>query len=216
MYSFLSFDLWWIFRWFLLLDGRQSNWIHLWSINRNQGDIVMWKIWCHAAWRILDRALWLSHRILRQYPQEIRRWGTSRGQELVLHVRHPDCFRAPVVPCPYPLTTPTPTPSSPCRRCCCRPCTAAGPCGGICRAPEKPALLTSPANKGRGGNRIGGRAGCGWLKHSWACISVIDDVVSNTALSAGQNCSSESSSRAAYRDWIVRIITCQYVPACTI
>jgi hypothetical protein len=105
MYSFLSFDLWWIFRWFLLLDGRQSNWIHLWSINRNQGDIVMWKIWCHAPWRILDRALWLSHRILRQYPQEILRWGTSSGQELVLQVRHPDYFRA------QPTRGPMPVPS---------------------------------------------------------------------------------------------------------
>jgi hypothetical protein len=35
--------------------------------------------------------------------------------------------------------------------------------------PEKlpVALPTSPANKDRGGNRIGGRAGRGWLKHSW-------------------------------------------------
>ncbi len=29
IYSFLSFNFLWIFRWFYLLDGRQSNWIHL-------------------------------------------------------------------------------------------------------------------------------------------------------------------------------------------
>ncbi len=46
----------------------------------------------------------------------------------------------PVVPCPYSLTTPTPRPAAP---------------------PEKPALPTPPANKGRGGNKIGGRAGRG-------------------------------------------------------
>ena len=50
----------------------------------------------------------------------------------------------PVVPCQYPLTTPTPTASSPCRRCRCRPCTAAGPCGGICRAPRKTGAADVP------------------------------------------------------------------------
>ncbi len=39
--------------------------------------------------------------------------------------------------------------------------------------PEKPALPTPPANNGRGGNQIGGRACSSWLKHAWASISVI-------------------------------------------
>jgi hypothetical protein len=50
----------------------------------------------------------------------------------------------PVVPCQYPLTTPRPTALSPCRRCSCRPCTAAGPCGGICRAPRKTGAADVP------------------------------------------------------------------------
>ena len=68
----------------------------------------------------------------------------------------------PVVPCQYPLTTPTPTQSSPLltlplprlhRR---RPLRRK-----LQRPPKNQRLPTPPANKDRGGNRIGGRAGRG-------------------------------------------------------
>ncbi len=135
------------------------------SINRNQGDIVMWKIRCHAAhapWQISDRALRLSHCILQQHPQEIRRWETSSGQALVLQVRHPDCFRA------RPTCGPMPVPSDDANANAVEPpadAAAAFPAPPPATAaesaapPEKPALPTPPANKGRGGNQIGGRAG---------------------------------------------------------
>ncbi len=57
----------------------------------------------------------------------------------------------PVVPCQYPLTTPTPRPAAPPKN---RRGESAAP-------PEKPALPTPPVNKGRGGNQIGGRASSG-------------------------------------------------------
>ena len=56
-------------------------------------------------WTELCDSLTRTHRILRQYPQEILRWGTSSGQELVLQVRHPDYFRA------QPTRGPMPVPS---------------------------------------------------------------------------------------------------------
>ncbi len=144
--------------------------------NRNQGDIVIWKIQCHAPWRISDRALRLSHHILRQHPQEIRRWGASSGQALVPQVRHPDCFRARPTRGPMPVPTDDTNANAvepPADAAAAAPALPPAPAAEAAALPEKPALPTPPANKGRGGNQTGGRAIRSWLKYAWDCISVI-------------------------------------------
>ncbi len=64
----------------------------------------------------------------------------------------------PVVPCQYPLTTPTPTPSSP-HAAAAVPVPPPAPAAEYAAPPAKPAMPMPPANKGRRGNHIGGRAG---------------------------------------------------------
>jgi hypothetical protein len=85
-------------------------------------------------------------------------------------------------------------------------------------APRKIGAADAPANKGTG--REVTKLAAGPAAVDWNTLELVlvwlDAVVSNTALLARQNCSSQSSRRAAYPDWIVRISTCHYVPACTI
>ncbi len=88
----------------------------------------------------------------------------TSGQALVPQVRHPDCFRA------QPTRGPMPVPSDDANANAVKPpadAASAAPAPQPASAaeaaapPEKLALPTPPANKGRGGNQIGGRAsGC--------------------------------------------------------
>ncbi len=160
IYSFLSFYFLWIFRRFFLLDGRQSNWIYL----STETKVILL---CGKSNAMPPDEFWteLCYSLTAFYNNILKKSGAG-GHPAAKHLSCklvtqtasvPDF---PVVPCQYPLTTLTPRPAAPPEK----PESAA--------PPEKPALPT-PRHKGRGGNQIGGRAGGGWLKHAWACISVI-------------------------------------------
>jgi hypothetical protein len=101
-----------------------------------------------------------SFNILREYPQEIRHWGTSRGQALVPQVHHQDSIRS------RPTRGPMPVPSDEANATAVEPpadAAAAPPPAPAAEAaatpPEKPAPPTPLAKKGSEGNKTGGRAG---------------------------------------------------------
>jgi hypothetical protein len=163
IYSFLSFDFWRIFRRFFLLDGRQSNWIYL----STETKVILL---CGKSDAIPPDEFWteLCYSLTAFYDNILKKSG-SGGHPAAKHLsckfvtQTASAPNPPVVPCQYPLTTPMQHPAAPPEK----------PAGESAEPPEKPALPTPPANKGRGGNQIGGRAGRGWLKHASAYISVI-------------------------------------------
>ncbi len=208
-----------------LLDGRhssQSNWIHLSTEIK-----VILLCGKSDAMPPDEFRIELCDSLTAFYDNILKKSG-SGGRPAATHLSlkfvtqtasMPD---PPVVPgpCPYPLTTPTPAQSSPLptlplprlhRRQSLRRKLQPPPKNQRCRRPP-------PIRAGEVTILATGQAAVDWHMLELALVW-LDAVVSNTALSDMQNCSSESSRWAlwaAYPDWIVKISTCQYVPACTI
>jgi hypothetical protein len=212
MYSILSFDFLWIFRWFLLLDGRRSNWIHL-STETNvillcgKSDAMppdeFWTKLCDSFTAFYDNILKKSGAEGRSVAKNLSCKFVTQTASVpnppVVHARtlwrHQRQRHRPLPTLPLQSLHRR----RPLRRYLQRP-----PKNRRCRR-------SPPIRAGEVTEWEAGPAAVGWNILELALVW-LDAVVSNTALSAWQNCSSESSSRAAYPDWILRFSTCQYVP----